>query len=37
MQVERYYRPDRTAMLEALRVVLGLPKTPPGWIEELRS
>ncbi len=33
--VERYYQPDREAMLAALRVLLGLPKTPPGRIEEL--
>ena len=36
VQLERYYRPDRDAMLAALRVVLGLPKAPPGRIEELR-
>ena len=34
--VERYYQPDRNAMLAALRVVLGLPSAPPGWMEELR-
>ena len=34
--VERYYVPDRQSMLAALRVVLGRPKAPPGWIEELR-
>lgn len=34
--VERSYTPDREAMLAALRVVLGLPKTPPQWLEELR-
>ena len=33
--VERTYAPDRKAMLAALRVVLGLPSAPPGWIEEL--
>ncbi len=33
--VERTYTPDRKAMLAALRVLLGLPKAPPGWIEEL--
>ena len=36
LQVERYYRPDRKSILAALRVVLGLPKAPPGWMEELR-
>ena len=35
LQVERNYTPDRNAMLAALRVVLGLPRVPPGWIEEL--
>lgn len=35
--VERYYQPDRNGMLAALRVILGLPKAPPGWIEELRQ
>ena len=35
MRLERYYAPDRKSMLAALRVVLGLPKVPPGWIEEL--
>jgi hypothetical protein len=35
MGVERHYVPDRQAMLAALRVVRGLPKAPPGWIEEL--
>ncbi len=35
-QVERKYTPDRNAMLATLRVVLGLPKAPPGKIEELR-
>lgn len=35
LAVERNYQPDREAMLAALRVLLGLPKTPPGWIEEL--
>ncbi len=34
--VERTYAPDRKSMLAALRVVLGLPKAPPGRIEELR-
>ena len=34
--VERTYTPDRESMLAALRVVLGLPKTPPQWLEELR-
>ncbi|MFH1485677.1 MAG: hypothetical protein ABIH46_06375, partial [Chloroflexota bacterium] len=29
LQVERHYTPDRTAMLAALRVVLGLPKVLP--------
>ena len=33
--VERTYTPDRTAMLAALRVVLGLPKAPPQWLQEL--
>jgi hypothetical protein len=36
LRVERKYTPDREAMLAALRVVLGLPKTPPKWLEELR-
>ena len=36
LRVERIYQPDRNAMLAALRVVLGLPKTPPQWLEELR-
>lgn len=36
LQVERSYTPDRNAMLAALRVVLGLPKVPPGRTEELR-
>jgi hypothetical protein len=35
LRTERYYTPDRKAMLAALRVVLGLPKAPPRWIEEL--
>jgi len=35
LKVERTYTPDRNAMLAALRVVLGFPKVPPGWIEEL--
>jgi hypothetical protein len=35
-EVERVWTPDRNAMLAALRVVLGLPKTPPRWLEELR-
>ena len=30
IRVERNYRPDRKAMLAALRVVLGLPKPLPG-------
>ena len=33
--VEQTYTPDRNAMMAALRVVLGLPSAPPGWIEEL--
>ena len=33
--IERVYDPDRNAMLAALRVVLGLPKAPPQWLEEL--
>jgi len=33
--VERYYASDRNAMLAALRVVLGLPKAPPQWLQEL--
>ena len=33
--VERTWSPDRKSMLAALRVLLGLPKAPPGWIEEL--
>ena len=33
--VERVWTPDRNAMLAALRIVLGLPKTPPQWLEEL--
>jgi hypothetical protein len=36
LPVERVYDPDRNAMLAALRVVLGLPKTPPQWLEELK-
>ena len=35
MQVERTWSPDRKSMLAALRVLLGLPKAPPGWIEEV--
>lgn len=35
LAVERRYTPDREAMLAALRVVLGLPKAPPEWLEEL--
>jgi len=35
LAIERSYTPDREAMLAALRVVLGLPKTPPQWLEEL--
>jgi len=34
--VERSYTPDRTGMLAALRAVLGLPKAPPQWLQELR-
>ena len=33
--IERICQPDGTAMVAALRVVLGLPKTPPKWLEEL--
>ena len=36
LAVERNYQPDREAMLAALRVLLGLPKVPPGRIEGLR-
>ena len=36
LAVERYYQPDRNAMLAALRVVLGQPKAPPQWLQELR-
>jgi hypothetical protein len=36
LAIERRYTPDRNAMLGALRVVLGLPKAPPKWLEELR-
>ncbi len=35
MGVERHCNPDRTVMLAALRVVLGLPSAPPGWLKEL--
>ena len=35
LAVERYYTPDRNGMLAALRVVLGLPKAPPQWLQEL--
>lgn len=35
LAVERYYAPDRNAMLAALGVVLGLPKVPPQWLQEL--
>jgi len=35
LAVERYYASDRNAMLAALRVVLGLPKAPPQWLQEL--
>jgi hypothetical protein len=33
LPVERTYDADREAMLAALRVVLGLPKVPPSWLE----
>lgn len=36
LALERYYEADREAMLAALRVVLGLPKVPPQWLEELQ-
>ena len=35
LAIERYYAPDRNAMLAALRIVLGLPKVPPQWLQEL--
>ncbi len=35
IRVERYYAPDRKSMLAALRVVLGFPSAPPGWLKEL--
>ena len=34
--VERVYEPDRNAILAALRVLLGLPKAPPQWRQELK-
>lgn len=36
LAIERTYDRDREAMLGALRVLLGLPKVPPRWLEELR-
>ena len=36
LAVERTYTPDRESMLAALRVVLGLPKAPPQWLQELK-
>lgn len=35
LAIERTYDADREAMLAALRVILGLPKVPPRWLEEL--
>jgi hypothetical protein len=35
LQIERYYRPDRNAMLAALRVALGLPRAPLSGSKEL--
>ena len=35
LQVERHYVPDPKSMSAALRVVLGLPSAPPGWLKEL--
>ncbi len=37
LRVERNYVPDRKAMLVALRVVMGLPRTLPGRGQERRT